>query len=64
MFKNYKAEYLALKAQVTDERMVENAEKIVKAAINVSAVTMISFSEALDGLLDAIWRQKTTGGSR
>jgi hypothetical protein len=46
-------EYKALKAQITDPKMVENGKRLVEAAIEVSRVSAISFSECFHSIVEA-----------
>lgn len=54
----WKYEYEALKAQITDPRMIENARKIVEVAIETSRVSAISFDECFQSILYAAIRLK------
>lgn len=50
----WEAKYKALAAGITDKSYIDNAEKLVETAINLSATSRLSFSEVFCGMLHAV----------
>ncbi len=56
----WEAKYQALAAGITDPAMIENAERLVAAAINLATTSRFTLQEVFWMLLDAIHLQQPT----
>lgn len=55
----YKAKYEALLLGITDSDMIENAEKLVQSATDISGASAVSFEHVFDALCLLIQKQQT-----